>query len=106
LTEIFNFAAQKNKTVDLFDTLLQGSRVVVALEPLPDGTIFVRYNQAVQMGYWLARESILYVVDKILIPPLLRPIIPGGPATNVTAVASDDATVTKRHNGKESPPAR
>lgn len=100
LTELFNFAAQKTSTVQLFDTLLQGARVVVGVVPMADGGVFTRYNQAVQSGYWLASESILYVVDRILIPPLLRPVIPGVIATNSTPVASsassEDAPQSKK----------
>ena len=86
LTELFNFAAQKTSSVELYDTLLQGARVVVGVVPLADGSVFTRYNQAVQSSYSLARESILYTVNRILIPPLLRPIIPGVIFTNSTPV--------------------
>ena len=86
LTELFNFAAQKTSTVELYDTLLQGARVVVGVVLLADGTVFTRYNQAIQSGYSLSRDSILYIVDKILIPPLLRPIVPGVISTNSTPV--------------------
>lgn len=86
LTELFNFAAQKTTNVKLYDTLLQGARVVVGVVPMTNGNVFTRYNQAVQSDYWLAGESILYVVDRILIPPLLRPVIPGVIATNSTPV--------------------
>ena len=89
LTELFNFAAQKTSTVDLYDTLLQGARVVVGVVPMADGGVFTRYNQAVQSGYSLARESILYTVDRLLIPPLLRPVVPGVIFTNSTPVTAN-----------------
>ena len=92
LTELFNFAAQKTSSVKLYDTLLEGARVVVGVVPLADGGIFARYNQAVQSGYGLAGESIFYVVDRLLIPPLLRPVVPGVIATNSTPVTGSAVT--------------
>jgi uncharacterized surface protein with fasciclin (FAS1) repeats len=107
LAELFNFAAQKTSTVQLYDTLLDGARVVVGVVPLGDGNVFTRYNQAVQSGYSLARESILYTVDRLLIPPLLRPVIPGVIATNstpVTATAvSDEVTQSSKIKWISSP---
>jgi uncharacterized surface protein with fasciclin (FAS1) repeats len=92
LTELFNFAAQ-NSTVKLYDTLLQGARVVAGVVVMQNGDVFVQYNQAIQLSYSVVKESLIYTIDRILIPPLLRPVIPGGPPANFTAVSSNDLSV-------------
>jgi uncharacterized surface protein with fasciclin (FAS1) repeats len=99
LTELFNFAAEQNSTVQLYDTLLQGARVVAGVVVMQNGGVFVQYNQAIQLRYTVVKESLIYTVDRILIPPLLRPVIPGGPPTNSTLVSSNDLAVGETSGG-------
>ena len=74
INELFNYAAQEIPNILILRSY-QGENIVAGLVNSGD-SVAVSYNQGVQLGFFPVQQNLVYVIDRILVPPTLSTVVP------------------------------
>jgi uncharacterized surface protein with fasciclin (FAS1) repeats len=93
---MFNYAIQEVPNIYLLNTT-QFENIVSGIIIVDDaGDVSVSYNQATQIGFFLSKTTIIYVIDRMLIPPSLATVVPRSSSSPLSAFSFNETVSMRR----------